>query len=86
MYRGETMAGIIADEARHDTSRGFVGRLLHGDALARACRSWPRSLDPGAWGREFTAILDAYENTAGMWLVGEDMPQETNRVTLQPRR
>ena len=25
MYRGETMAGIIADEARHDTSRGFAG-------------------------------------------------------------
>jgi len=39
-------------------------------------------LDPGAWGREFTTALDAYENMAGMWLVGEDMPQETNRVTL----
>ena len=25
MYRGETMAGIIADEARLDTSRGFAG-------------------------------------------------------------
>jgi choline dehydrogenase-like flavoprotein len=26
--------------------------------------------------------MDAYENMAGMWLVGEDMPQESNRVTL----
>ena len=26
--------------------------------------------------------MDAYENTAGMWIVGEDMPQESNRVTL----
>jgi len=25
MYRGETMAGIIADEAKHHTSRGFAG-------------------------------------------------------------
>ena len=39
-------------------------------------------LNPGAWGREFTAAMDLYENMAGMWLVGEDMPQETNRVTL----
>ena len=25
MYRGETMAGLIADESRHDPSRGFAG-------------------------------------------------------------
>ena len=36
-------------------------------------------LDPGAWGREFTTALDGYDNMAGMWIVGEDMPQETNR-------
>jgi choline dehydrogenase-like flavoprotein len=39
-------------------------------------------LDPGAWGREFTSALDGYERMAGLWIVGEDMPQETNRVTL----
>jgi hypothetical protein len=26
--------------------------------------------------------MDNYENMAGMWLVGEDMPQESNRITL----
>jgi choline dehydrogenase-like flavoprotein len=26
--------------------------------------------------------MEAYERVAGMWLVGEDMPQESNRVTL----
>ena len=26
--------------------------------------------------------MDAYERTAGMWIVGEDMPQESNRITL----
>ncbi len=39
-------------------------------------------LDPGAWGRSFTSALDGYDKMAGMWIVGEDMPQETNRVTL----
>ena len=39
-------------------------------------------LDPGAWGRSFTSAMDSYENMAGMWIVGEDMPQESNRVTL----
>jgi hypothetical protein len=28
--------------------------------------------------------MEAYENLAGMWLVGEDMPQESNCVTLHP--
>ena len=26
--------------------------------------------------------MDAYSHTAGMWIVGEDMPQSSNRVTL----
>jgi len=39
-------------------------------------------LAPGAWGRSFTSAMDGYENMAGMWLVGEDMPQADNRVTL----
>jgi len=41
-------------------------------------------LNPGAWGRSFTTAIDGYANMAGMWLVGEDLPQETNRVTLDP--
>ena len=41
-------------------------------------------LDPGAWGPSFTAAMDQYDHMAGMWLVGEDMPQEKNGVTLHP--
>src|SRR5258707_9039875 len=41
-------------------------------------------LNPGGWGREFASAMDGYPNMAGMWLVGEDMPQETNRITLHP--
>jgi choline dehydrogenase-like flavoprotein len=55
MYRGETMAGIIADESRLDDSRGFVGgfyleTLSLGPAFlaafadpARGARPSPRS-------------------------------------------
>lgn len=81
MWRGTTMAGIITDESRHDPSRGFVGGYEM-ETLALGLPFMAAFLDPGGWGREFTTALDGYENMAGMWLVGEDMPQETNRVTL----
>lgn len=81
MYRGTTMAGIVRDEARHDPSRGFVGGYEM-ETLSLGIPFMAAFLDPGAWGREFTSALDGYSNMAGMWLVGEDMPQETNRITL----
>ena len=81
MWRGTTMAGIIQDESRHDPSRGFVGGYEL-ETLGLGLPFMAAFLDPGAWGREFTTALDGYENMAGMWIVGEDMPQETNRITL----
>ncbi|PRY83044.1 GMC family oxidoreductase [Donghicola tyrosinivorans] len=81
MWRGTTMAGIVQDEARYDPSRGFVGGYEL-ETLSLGIPFMAAFLDPGAWGREFTTALDGYENMAGMWIVGEDMPQETNRVTL----
>ena len=75
------MAGIVTDEARHDPSRGFVGGYEL-ETLALGLPFMAAFLNPGAWGREFTSALDSYENMAGMWIVGEDMPQETNRITL----
>lgn len=81
MWRGTTMAGIIADESRHDPSRGFVGGFEF-ETLSLGLPFMAAFLNPGGWGREFTSAIDSYENMAGMWLVGEDMPQETNRVTL----
>ena len=83
MYRGETMAGIVADEARLDSSRGFVGGYYL-ETLSLGPAFLAAFADPGAWGPDFTEVLDHYQNTAGMWIVGEDMPQETNRVTLHP--
>ena len=81
MYRGETMAGVIADEAGNDPDRGFVGGYYM-ELLSLGVPFLAAFIDPGAWGPDFTEAMDAYERTSGMWLVGEDMPQATNRVTL----
>ena len=81
MHRGTTMAGIISDEGRHDPSRGFAGGYEM-ETLSLGLPFMAAFLNPGAWGREFTSAMDMYENMAGMWLVGEDMPQESNAVSL----
>ncbi|RMF88225.1 MAG: GMC family oxidoreductase [Nitrospinota bacterium] len=83
MYRGVTMAGIIEDEARNDPARGFVGGY-HMETISLGLPFMAAFLNPGAWGRDFSALLEQYDHMAGMWLVGEDMPQETNRITLHP--
>ena len=81
MYRGTTMAGIIQDEAGNDPSRGFVGGYEL-ETLSLGVPFMAAFLKPGAWGREFSSAMGNYENMAGMWIVGEDMPQESNAVTL----
>lgn len=81
MFRGTTMAGVIQDEAGHDPSRGFAGGYEL-ETLSLGLPFMAAFLDPGAWGKEFARKMETYPNMAGMWLVGEDMPRETNRVTL----
>ncbi len=81
MYRGTTMAGIVRDEARHDTKRGFAGGYEL-ETLSLGVPFMAAFLNPGGWGSEFTEYMDNYTHLAGMWIVGEDMPRATNRVTL----
>ena len=80
--RGTQMAGIIKDESRHDPSRGFAGgyeiETLPGFGLSGVAAN----TIPGAWGREYAAIIEKYDHFAGMWLVGEDLPQLGNGVSL----
>ena len=81
MYRGTTMAGVITDEAHHDPKRGFAA----GYELETVSVGLPFAaafIEPGGWGPDFTYFMDHYANLAGMWIVGEDMPQASNRVTL----
>ena len=87
MYRGNTMAGCIKDERFHRPDREFVGgyymQTLHLGLSVFASRL-ANNLDFPGWGPEYARTMEAYEYIAGMWLVGEDMPQETNCVTLHP--
>jgi choline dehydrogenase-like flavoprotein len=83
MFRGTTMAGIITDESVHKPTRGFVGGYEL-ETLSLGLPFMAPFLDPGAYGEAFTEALDQYTHMAGMWIVGEDMPQEKNRVTLHP--
>ena len=80
-YRGTTMAGIITDESRLDTKRGFAGGYEM-ETIAVGLPFLAAFLDPGAWGRDFADSMDRFAHMAGMWIVGEDMPQESNRITL----
>jgi choline dehydrogenase-like flavoprotein len=81
MYRGTTMAGVIRDESNHRPERGFAGGYEI-ETISVGLPFMAAFLDPGAWGRNFASALDSYPNMAGLWIVGEDMPQETNRITL----
>jgi len=81
MYRGTTMAGIIRDESKHNPDRGFVGGYEM-ETLSLGVPFMAAFLDPGGWGRDFASAMEGYSKMAGMWLVGEDMPQEQNGVTL----
>jgi len=87
MYRGNTMAGCIKDERYHSPDREFVGgyymQTLHLGLSVFASRL-ATNLDFAGWGPEYARTMEAYEYVAGMYLVGEDMPRETNRVTLHP--
>jgi choline dehydrogenase-like flavoprotein len=81
MFRGTTMAGVIRDEGVHRPERGFAGGYEF-ETLSLGLPFMGAFFDPGAWGSEFTRKMENYANMAGMWIVGEDMPRETNRVTL----
>ncbi len=80
-YRGTTMAGIISDESKPNTKRGFVGGYEM-ETLALGLPFMAAFLNPGDWGDEFSEYMDNYANLAGMWIVGEDMPRSQNRITL----
>ena len=83
LHRGTQMAGIVRDEQYHKPERAFVGGYLL-ETLPAGLPDFPANAKPGGWGREYARDIEAYRNAAGLWIVGEDMPQEQNRVTLDP--
>jgi choline dehydrogenase-like flavoprotein len=85
LHRGTQMAGIIRDESRFDAKRGFAAGYELETLPAFGLPGYPAYAKPGGWGREYARDIEAYRNVAGLWIVGEDMPQEINRITLSTK-
>ena len=85
MYRGTANGGIVMDEARLDTQRGFAGGY-NLETLPQGLSSFAQNIIPKGWGRDRAFWIDNYANVAGVWIIGEDMARDTNRVTLHPTR
>lgn len=81
MHRGTTMAGIVTDESVHKPSRGFAGGYEL-ETLSIGVPFMAAFLNPGDWGRSFSSAMEMFNHMAGLWIVGEDMPQAKNGVTL----
>ena len=82
-HRGAIVAGVIRDEARNDPTRGFVGGY-YSAISALGLPFYAAFLDPKGWGKAYTGWVEAFDHIANIILLGEDMPLETNRVTLHP--
>ena len=85
LHRGAHQAGVVRDESGFDPERGFVGGVLY-LTVPFAPEIFARLLKPGAWGEEITATLERYDHLAAMLLHGEDLPRESNQITLHPTR
>jgi choline dehydrogenase-like flavoprotein len=82
--RGTQMAGLIEDEARHDTARGFAGGY-HLETIPLGLAVAPAVMMPGYWGADYARDMEKYNQFAGMWICGEDLPQAANRITPDPK-
>ena len=83
MERGTTVAGIVSDESHNNTERGFVaGYQLEVLSLGLPFLSAFLIPGPRGWGRKVSKALEKYQYMSGVWICGEDMPQEQNGITL----
>ena len=83
-HRGRVGAGTIEDEIRFDPSRGFAGGyyfLATGGVGLPGLADW---MAPKQWGRDVASLFEGYAHMACMYILGEDMPLEQNRITLHP--
>ena len=85
MHRGTQMAGIVRDEDGFKPERGFAGGYELETIPAFGMPGFPSYAKPGGWGREYAQDIEQYRNAAGLWIVGEDLPQESNRVALDAK-
>ena len=83
-HRGRVGAGSIEDETVFDPSRGFAGGYYFHAMGGIALPGLAAILAPGGWGRGVAALVEDYTHMGGMFVLGEDLPQENNRITLHP--
>lgn len=84
-YRGTVQAGLVADERPHRPERGFAGGYML-EQIAFGLPLATLALQGGKWGAPLGRIIDGYANLAGLVVLGEELPQEENRVTLSRTR
>jgi choline dehydrogenase-like flavoprotein len=85
MNRGTAVAGIVRDEAHNDPRRGFVaGYTIEKLALGLGFLSAFLVPGPTGWGRKVAGALEKYKYMSGVWICGEDLAQEQNRIELHP--
>jgi len=83
MHRGTHQAGIVKDERRHDPQRGFNGGFLF-LTVPFTPEIVAKIVLKHLWGQRLAGIMKQYSHMAAMLVHGEDMPQESNRITLHP--
>jgi choline dehydrogenase-like flavoprotein len=83
MYKGTTCAGVIRDEVKHDTTRGFSGGFQY-HLLALGPEYIATNLVPNGWGKDYADLMLDYNKLSGVIITGEDPPQADNRITLHP--
>ncbi|WP_296063269.1 GMC family oxidoreductase [uncultured Amphritea sp.] len=85
MYKSTVVPGIVHEWKNNDPSRGHVAgyelEILH---LGLPFMSAFLNPGKGGWGRELADSLANYDKMAGFWICGEDMPVESNNITLHP--
>lgn len=81
MYRGTSISAVVADEARHDTRRGFAGGYYL-EGLSLGLPFVAAFMKPGGWGRDVTSAIDLYDHMTCVWVCGEDLAREQNAITL----
>ena len=83
MYKGATCAGIVRDETRHDPARGFKGGFLW-HTVSFSPEDLVQLMLTGQWGHKVTEVMEKYKYMAAALMVGEDMAEANNRITLHP--
>jgi choline dehydrogenase-like flavoprotein len=82
IHRGTTCAGNIDDENGHDPKRGFAAGY-HLQTIAQHPVGMARAIAASrGWGIPVSRGMDKYDHMAGLLILGEDLPRETNRITL----